>query len=139
MTKYNPYDILFVITANIPGMLRQKPVPLYNYDDLIFDIKKWLQECHEIVRSNLIGTKQKRIEDQRNKVHMHVFREGGAVLLRNEEAGKLDPIWLEPYKILDLDHRGSNAVIESTRRKKQKDRFNRLKTLQGSSVRSEKT
>jgi hypothetical protein len=111
MTKYTPYEILFGRKANILGMLQQKPVPLYNYDDLIFDIKRRLQECLEIFRSNLIGTKQKRIEDQRDKVHMPVFRDGDAVLLRNEKAGKLDPIWLGPYKILELDHRGSTRSL----------------------------
>jgi hypothetical protein len=82
MTKYTPYEILFGRKANIPGNLQQRPVPLYNYDDLIHDIKKKLQECHEIARSNLIQTKQERTENQRDKFHMPVFREGDAVLLK---------------------------------------------------------
>jgi hypothetical protein len=59
MTKYTPYEILFVRKANIPGYLQQRFVPSYNYDNLIHDIKKRLQECHEFARSNLIRTKQK--------------------------------------------------------------------------------
>jgi hypothetical protein len=40
MTKYTPYEILFGRKANIPGTLQQIPVPVYNYDDLVYDIKK---------------------------------------------------------------------------------------------------
>jgi hypothetical protein len=39
MTNYTPHEILFERKANIPGHLRQRSVPLYNYD-LIHDIKK---------------------------------------------------------------------------------------------------
>jgi hypothetical protein len=59
---------------------------------------------------------------------MPVFREGDAVLLENEKAGKLDPLWLGPYKVTEVDHKGSNAVIELTKKKKQKVHVNRLKT-----------
>jgi hypothetical protein len=127
MTKYTPYEVLFGRKANIPGKLQQKPVPLYNYDDLIHDIKKKLQECHEVARSNLIKTKQKRIESQRDKFHMPVFREGDKILLKNEKTGKLDPLWLGPYKVIEVDHKGSNAVIELTNKKRQKVHVNRLK------------
>jgi len=128
MTKYTPYEILFGRKANIPGNLQRRPVPLYNCDDLIHGIKKELQECHEIARSNLIQAKQKRTENQRDKVHMPVFREGDAVLLKNEKAGKLDPLWLGPYKILEVDRKGSNAVIELIKKKRQKIHLNWLKT-----------
>jgi hypothetical protein len=40
MTKYTPYENLFGRKANIPGTLQQAPVPVYNYDDLVYDIKK---------------------------------------------------------------------------------------------------
>jgi len=58
MTKFTPYEVLFGRKANIPGYLQQKPTPLYNYDDLIVDIRRKMQECHEIARANLIQTKQ---------------------------------------------------------------------------------
>jgi RecB family endonuclease NucS len=50
------------------------------------------------------------------------------VLLRNKKPGKLDPLWLEPYNILEVDHKGSNVVIELSKRKTQKVHVNRLKT-----------
>jgi hypothetical protein len=59
---------------------------------------------------------------------MPLFREGDTVLLRNENPCKLDPLWLGPYKILEIYHKGSNAVIELSKRKRQKVHVNRLKT-----------
>jgi hypothetical protein len=50
------------------------------------------------------------------------------VLVRNEKSGKLDNLWLEPYKILEIDHKGSNVVIELSKRKRQNVHINRLKT-----------
>jgi len=80
MTKFTPYEVLFRRKANIPGYLQQKPTPLYNYDDLIHDIKRKMQECHEIARANLIQTKQKRVEDQKDKVYMTSFKEGDSLI-----------------------------------------------------------
>jgi hypothetical protein len=66
---------------------------------LIHDIKRKLQECKEIARSNLKQTKQRRIENQKDKVIMPLFQTGNN-LLENEKPGKLDPLWLGPYKIV---------------------------------------
>jgi hypothetical protein len=35
---------------------------------------------------------------------------------------------LGPYRVLEIDHKGSNAVIELSKRKRQKVYINRLKT-----------
>jgi hypothetical protein len=63
MTRYTPYEILFGRKANIPGHLQQTAVPVYNYDDLVYDVKRKLQECHEIARANV---RQTSIELQNN-------------------------------------------------------------------------
>jgi hypothetical protein len=127
MTKYTPYEILFGRKARIPGGLQQKSVPTYNYDDLIVDVKKRLQDCHEIARANLIQSKQKRIEDQKCKIHMPLIQEGDMVLLKNEKAGKLDPLWLGPYKVIEVDQKGSNAILELNKKKRSKVHTNRIK------------
>jgi hypothetical protein len=127
MTIFTPYEILFGRWANIPGKLQQKPEPLYNYD-IVHEIRKRLQECHEIARANLIKTKLNRIENQKNKVYIPSFKIGDLVLLKNEKSSKLDPLWLGPYKIIEVDPRGSNVVLELTKRKRQQVHVNRLKT-----------
>jgi hypothetical protein len=39
MTKYTPYEVLFGRRANIPGQLQRPPAPVYNYDDVIRDVR----------------------------------------------------------------------------------------------------
>ena len=46
MTKYTPCEIVFGRKANLPGQLQQKTAPLYNYDDIVHDVKHKLQICH---------------------------------------------------------------------------------------------
>ena len=60
MTKYTPYEVLFGRKANIPGQLQQTPTPVYNYD-IVHDVKRKLQECQKIARTNLKQTKLHRL------------------------------------------------------------------------------
>jgi hypothetical protein len=48
MTNYTPYGVLFGRKANIPGQLQQTTPPVYNYYDIVQDVKQKLQTCHEI-------------------------------------------------------------------------------------------
>ena len=130
MTKYTPYEILFGRKANIPGQLQQKPTPVYNYDDLVHDVKLKLQRCHELARANLMQTKRLRIAQQTSKVNMLKFYVGNKVLLRNEKAGKLDPIWAGPHDIIEVDPNGSNVIIKLAKNKRVKVHVNRLKRYQ---------
>ena len=70
MTRYTPYEILFGRKANVPGQLQQASAPIYNYDDLVHDVKRKLQVCHEIARDNLRRTKQHRVAQQMSKVNL---------------------------------------------------------------------
>jgi hypothetical protein len=56
-------------------------------------IKSKLQTCHEVAKANLKQTKQLRVAQQANKFKMPLFKVGDKVLLRNENAKKLDPLW----------------------------------------------
>ena len=127
MTKFTPYEILFGRKANVPGQLQQRPTAVYNYDDIVHDVKKRLQECYELARANLVQTKQNRIAQQASKVNMHQFYAGDKVLLRNEKAGKLDPLWKGPYVIVEVDSDRPNVIIELNKRKRIKVHVNRLK------------
>jgi hypothetical protein len=79
---------------------------VYNYDDIICDMKSKLQTCHELAGKNLIRTKQCRVAQQATKVKMPVFKIGDNVLLRNESAKKLEPLLAGPYTILEIDYKG---------------------------------
>jgi hypothetical protein len=94
---YTPYEILFGRKANIQGRLQQRTAPLYNY--IVHDIKHKLQECHEVARANLMQSMQRRVAQRSSKVNMPIFNKGDIRLLRNEKAGKLDSVWVGPYRI----------------------------------------
>ena len=79
MTKYTPYEVLFGRKANIPGQLQQNTAPLYNYDDLVHDVKQKLQVCHEAARANLLQSKQQRVARQASKVNMPIFSKGESI------------------------------------------------------------
>jgi hypothetical protein len=70
MTKYTPYEVLFGRRANIPGQLQRPPTPVYNYDDVIREVRRKLQECHEQARANLKRTKQHRVAQQLSKINV---------------------------------------------------------------------
>ena len=127
MTKYTPYELMYGKKPNLPGLLQQKITPTYNYDDMVHDIKRKLQECREKARLNLIETKQKRVKDTGDR-KMPSYKVGEQVWLKNENPKKLDALWLGPYTIQSIDDKGLNIVIKGKSRKPFKVHVNRLKS-----------
>jgi hypothetical protein len=124
VTKYTPYKVLFGRTANIPGKLQRQPQPLYNFDDIVRDIKYKMQNYQQLARERLIKFK----ESQRLKVksNSHDFKENDLALLKVENKQKLDPICKGPYEIKEIED--SNAIIQEVgKRKHQTVHVNRLK------------
>ena len=37
-------------------------------------------------------------------------------MIKDEKSGKLDPLWLGPYKVIEMDQKGSNAVDELSKK-----------------------
>jgi hypothetical protein len=126
MTKYTPYEVLFG-RANIPGQIQQTPAPVYNYDYVIYDVRRKLQERHAIVRANLKQTKQHRVTQQMSKVNEPRLIVGDKVLMKNEKAGKVDSIWLGPFYVLEVDPSRSNVTLKISKKKKMRTHVNRLK------------
>jgi hypothetical protein len=82
-TKYCPFELVFGRKPSIPGLLQRRPhYPNYSErDDFVSLLKKRLQYSHEAARRALINSKEisKKYYDQtENTVN---FREGGLVLL----------------------------------------------------------
>jgi hypothetical protein len=83
-----------------------------------------MQECHEIARANLRQTKQHRIAQQLPRVNVPSLIKGDKVLLKNEKAGKLDPLWTGPFVILEID---PNVILQISKTKQMTTHVNRLK------------
>jgi hypothetical protein len=75
-------------------------------------------------------TKQHRIAQQASKDNMPKFSVGDQVFLRNEKAGKLDPLFIGPYTIVEIDPNECNVVIELSRDKRVKVHVNRFEKYQ---------
>jgi hypothetical protein len=82
VTKYIPYELLFSKIANIPGKLQQIPQPLYNFDDIVLEIKRKMQNCQQLAKERLI--KFKEMQGQKVKSNDYDFNENDLVLLRVE-------------------------------------------------------
>jgi len=57
-TNYTPYKLVFGHKPTIPAILPKKVEPQYNYDHYVFDLKRNMQQAHEIARNNLINKKE---------------------------------------------------------------------------------
>jgi hypothetical protein len=90
---------------------------MYNYDDVIHDVRKKLQGCHELARTNLKQSKQCRVAQQLSKINIPKLCVGDKVLLKNEKASKLYPIWLGPFDVIDVEPDGPNVIIRTIKRK----------------------
>lgn len=49
-TGYSPFELLYGHEAFIPTSLKNKPEPVYNYDNYLYELKYKLQEAHEFAR-----------------------------------------------------------------------------------------
>jgi hypothetical protein len=127
ITKRTSHEILFGKKAIVPGQLQQQATRVYNYDDLVHDINRRMQECHKLARAYSVQSKQHRAAQQASKVNMSKFSVGDKVLLCNEKAGKLDPLWAGPFVIVETDSKLPNVVIELTTNRRNKVHVNRLK------------
>lgn len=130
-TKFSPYEILYGRKCNIPGTLQTTPQPLYNYDDIVQNVKFKMQNCHQVAKERLI--KFKKEQQERTKANSVNFNVNDLVLLKVEARHKLEPIWKGPYEIKEM--KGPNAIIQELgKRKHQEVHTNRLKTYFSSFV-----
>jgi len=129
VTKFSPYEVLFGRKCNLPGSLQQTPQPLYNYEDIVKDIKFKLQNCHAKAQENLINFKHK--QQRKVKSNAIEFKENDIVLLKVEARGKLEPLWKGPYEIRKIEW--PNATIQEIgKRRHQVVHTNRLKQYHSS-------
>lgn len=104
-TGYSPFELLYGHEVFIPTSLKNKPDPLYNYDDYLYELKYKLQSAHQMAYENQLETKNKRKEDYDKRSKEQVFAVGDKVLLINTsqkgEGRKMQPLYLGPYSIIE--------------------------------------
>jgi hypothetical protein len=107
VTKYTPYEVLYGRIANIPGNLQRSPQPVYNFEDIVIEIKHKMQNCQQLARERLVKFKESR--EQKVKSSDYEFKKDDLVLLTVEQRQKLEPLWKGPYELKEIQ--GPNAVV----------------------------
>jgi len=115
-TNYTPYELVFGHKPTIPAILSRKVEPQYNYDHYVFDLKRNMQQAHEIARNNLIEKKEsnKRNYDKTmNPINIHI---GDKVLIKEQhKKNTLCLNWSGPYEVV-MVHDNENVTIKKGRR-----------------------
>jgi hypothetical protein len=115
VTGYSPFELLFVHRAHIPSTLQVRPIPKYNYDDYVSELRGRLQSAHAVARKNLLKSKARSKVDYDKKAVNIAPQVGDKVLLydkrvRRGRSRKLSAQWVGVYAVLAVD--GVNVTIK---------------------------
>lgn len=112
-TKFQPYHLVYGRPAIVPSSLTKDAEPQYNYEDYQYEIKRQMQESHELARKHLIEAKEKSKVQYDKRSNTREFQVGQKVLLQDKTTkNKLYPKWLGPYEILEINPTLKNVVIK---------------------------
>ena len=101
--KYTPYEVLFGRKANLPGNLQRAPQVSYCYDNYVKEVKQKFQSVWQRAKDNLRQSKEQTVEGSKSHTFVPKYNVGEHVLVRNEQRKKLDPLWLGPYEIREIN------------------------------------
>lgn len=103
-TGYAPMQLLYVFVADIPGTIKKRVKPRYNYDDYYFDLRYKLQKSFKLARENLRDAKLRSKQQYDKKTTKEQFHIGDQCLLRSESrSGKLADHWVGPYEVVSVN------------------------------------
>lgn len=100
-TKYTPFELVFGRHSLIPCRVSQHIETLYNPDSYPLDLKYKLQVAIQDARNNLILSKEKRKCFYDRSMNNVSYFSGQKILLKNETARKLDPLYEGPFLVLE--------------------------------------
>lgn len=103
---YTPYELVFGRKAILPHDLQDNisfVQPLYNPEQYLQELRFRLQNTNTNARRNLLQQKQKRQEVCNRKTNPTELKIGDLVYLSNENRKKLDPFYIGPYIVTEID------------------------------------
>ena len=117
-TGYTPFELLFGYKARVPSSLQERPMPRYNYDDYVGELKGRMQTAHAVARDRLLEGKVRSKRDYDKRTVQLTLKVGDKVLLIDESvrrgrSKKLGAKWIGPYTVLAVE--GVNATIKRGR------------------------
>lgn len=124
ITKYTPFELVFGKPSNIPCRVSTTVEPLYNPNDYCLELKYRLQLACKDARENIIKNKQVRKCNFDKKTYPVTYNNGDKLLIRNENASKLNKLFEGPYTVIEdlepnvkIDKNGKIEVVHKNRTK----------------------
>lgn len=117
-TKFMPYELVFGHKPSIPHSFMKPPEPFYNYDNYVKELNYRMQTSFKLAKKNIIDSKINSKNYYDKSLNPVVFKSNDLVLLKNENRkGKLAPVWLGPYKVVE-PITNENTIIKIGRSQK---------------------
>lgn len=102
-TDYTPFELVFGRKPNLPqDIFKPKIDPVYNLEQYCNELKYKLQKSHLVAKENLIREKQKRLQSSNKYTNSIKLSEGDLVYITNENRKKLDPHYIGPFKVKNV-------------------------------------
>lgn len=112
--NFTPYELVFGRKAILPHDLesnRPKLEAIYNLDEYYNELKFRLQNTNQVAYQNLVNKKEDRQTTLNNNTNPIDVKIGDLVYITNENRRKLDPFYIGPFKIINIQN--PNCVIEN--------------------------
>lgn len=116
-TDYTPFELIFGRKANLPqDIFKNKVDPVYNVEQYCNELKYKLQKSNLIAKEKLIKEKHNRLQNLNKYTNSIKISKGDLVYITNENRKKLDPHYIGPYKVKEVQEQ--NCKLEELNSRK---------------------
>jgi transposase InsO family protein len=111
-TGFQPHEVVFGYPLVVPTSFSRNTEPQYNYQDYQYEMKRLMQETHQMVREQQIKSKEKSKDRYDQRVHSIELKVGDKVIVQEKASkGKLAPKWLGPFPVVEVKADSPNVTI----------------------------
>lgn len=114
--SFTPFELVFGHKANLPIDFRKTSnhEPIYNLEEYYNELKFKLNITNKLARDNLLERKESRQKVVNEKINPIDLRIGDHIYITNENRKKLDPFYLGPYIVKEINSPNCTIVNENT-------------------------
>lgn len=111
-TNFQPYELVYGNKLTVPNSFTRTPEPQYNYNDYCHELKKNMQEAHQLAKAQLQTNKIESKNRYDQKLKSLNLNPGDKVMMQEKQSkGKLAPKWLGPYIVIESLPDSPNLTI----------------------------
>ncbi|VVC31040.1 Ribonuclease H-like domain,Integrase, catalytic core,Macro domain, partial [Cinara cedri] len=107
-----PYELVYGHEIKVPNSFVRDPEPQHNYNDYYSEMKRNMQEAHQLAKRQLQDSKIKakeRYDKSANPLNISI---GEKVMMQEKTSkGKLAPKWLGPFTVIGIQSDSPNITI----------------------------